>query len=546
MKRSCRDARATRRIVFRGTPLGDAQFCRIQRLIDGQLGITRQEIARQTCKSFGWRRNNGLWAVRAARQLLVRLDAAGSIRLPAPRRTQGRPRRCNEAAMVGLGDAASMDVVSSSPLPARAGSVLLVRPICSKELPHWRAHIERFHYLGDAALVGESIRYMAYLNGELVALLSFGAAALRNAPRDRFIGWDEATKKARLHLIVNNARFLVLPSNRSHDLASRVLGATLRRLSQDWEHVYGHRVVLVETFVDTSRFRGTCYQASNWTCVGETKGWSKSGGTYRFNGQPKSVWLYALRRDFRKQLCSSAARCSRQERLMALDVEKLPLHGQGGLFDILDDCPDARKARGLRHKLRNVLAIGVCATLAGVRSVAAMAQWAAEQSPETLKILGSKRGKPPSERTLRRVFSTVDVAEIDRLTGQWVAAQQQSVPGDGLAIDGKTERGSRDGEIGARHLLSAVMHSNGTVVGQVDVDSKTNEITRVEPLFKDMDIKGKVVTADALLTQKEVARHLVEDKKADYVLPVKDNQPTLRQDIETLNLDAFPPSTHDD
>ncbi len=546
MKRS-RPRVRTLQVAFRGTALADTQFSKIQRFIDTQIGITRQEIARQACRLFGWRRDNGEWAVRAVRQLLVRLDRAGVIALPAPRRTQGRPQRSGAAVTSSAVPLPSSPVEESvAPQEMRAGSTLVVRPIRCDELLEWRARIERFHYLGDAALVGESIRYVAHLDGELVALLSWGAAALRNAPRDRFIGWDEATKKARLHLVVNNARFLVLPYGRQRNLASRVLGANLRRLSQDWERAYGHGVVLAETFVETSRFRGTCYQASNWTCVGETKGWSKSGATYRFNGQPKSVWLYALRRDFRGQLCTSAAESPCQRRFMALDVQKLPLQGQGGLFDILDECPDARKARGKRHKLRNILAIGVCATLAGVRSMTGMAQWAAEQPPETLKVLGSKRGKAPSERTLRRVFSNVDVDEIDRRTGQWVAAQQPLTQGSALAIDGKTERGSRDGETGARHLLSAVVHGNGTVVAQVDVDTKTNEITRVEPLFKDMEIKGRVVTADALLTQREIARHLVEDKEADYVFPVKDNQPTLRQDIETLNLDAFPPGVHDD
>lgn len=97
----------------------------------------------------------------------------------------------------------------------------------------------------------------------------------------------------------------------------------------------------------------------------------------------------------------------------------------------------------------------------------------------------------------------------------------------------------------AQHLLSAVVHESGLVVGQVDVDSKTNEITRVEPLFEDMNIQGSVVTADALLTQKHIARYIVEEKEADYVFTVKDNHPTLRQDIETLNLDAFPPTTYD-
>jgi len=277
MKRSRRRVR-TLQVAFRGTALADAQFSRIQRLIDSQLGITRQEIARQACRLFGWRRDNGEWAVRAARQLLVRLDTAGVIALPAPRRAQGRPQ--HSAAAVTASEVPPPSIPAAEPMASqemRAGSTLSVRPVRDDEMPDWRACIERFHYLGDATLVGESIRYVAHLDGELVALLSWGAAALRNAARDRFIGWDEATKKARLHLVVNNARFLVLPCGRRRSLASRVLGANLRRLSQDWERAYGHGVVLAETFVDTSRFRGTCYQASNWTCVGETKGWSKSG-----------------------------------------------------------------------------------------------------------------------------------------------------------------------------------------------------------------------------------------------------------------------------
>ena len=427
----------------------------------------------------------------------------------------------------------------------RADATLLVRPISADEQLGWRAHIQRFHYLGDAALVGESLRYAAYLDGELVALLSWSAATLHNRPRDRYLSWDEATKRANLHWVVNNARFLILPWIRQPHLASRVLGRTLRRLSRDWEQAYGHPVVLAETFVDTSRFRGTCYRASNWLYVGETKGWSKSGGTYRFNGLPKSVWLYPLRHDFKEQLCNRAGVRTTEEGLMVLEVEKLPLHGQGGLFEVLCGVPEPRKARGLRHKIQSVLAAAVCATLAGARSITAIAEWAAEQSVDTLKLFGSKRGKPPSERTFRRVLHVVDVGEIDRRTGQWMAQQRQLMAGKGLAIDGKTVRGSRNAGGKALHLLSAITHGDGTVVAQVAVDSKTNEITQVEPLFKDLDIKGAVVTADALLTQKEIARHLVEDKGADYVFTVKDNQPTLRQDIEALNLDAFPPSAHD-
>jgi hypothetical protein len=391
--------------------------------------------------------------------------------------------------------------------------------------------MEQFHYLGDGALVGESLRYMALFDGELVALLSWGAAVLHNGPRDRYLGWEAETRKANLHLVVNNARFLILPWAQRPHLASRVLGANLRRLSRDWQAVYGHRIVLAETFVDPSRFRGTCYRASNWRYVGETTGWAKHGTEYRFHGQPKAVWLYPLRRNFQAELCRGVRAGAPEEGFMVVDVEKLPLDGQGGLFEILCTIADPRQRRGVRHKLQSILAIGICATLAGARSLTAMAEWAAEQSRETLKRLGSKYGRPPSERTLRRVLGSISVEEVDRRTGAWVAEQRRLLAGTGLALDGKTVRGSSDGEKAALHLLSAVVHGSGTVVAQVAVDSKTNEITRVEPLLEGLGIEGAVVTADALLTQREVARHVVEDKGADYVLTVKDNQPTLRKDI---------------
>jgi hypothetical protein len=334
------------RIVFRGSTLDGRQLNRIREIVErGGPPRTRQELAREVCRAFRWRRPNGTWAVRGARDLLIRLEEAGLTRLPAARRAQGRPNRKLLEAAAAVLSPTGIPMASEPSLPEGGRQTLVVRPVCAEEVLGWRAHMERFHYLGDAALVGESLRYVAHLDGEMVALLSWGAASLRNGPRDRYVGWDEASRKAKLGLVVNNARFLILPWSRRPHLASRVLGANLRRLSRDWEQVYGHRVVLAETFVDTSRFRGTCYRASNWVCVGETQGWSKSGRAYRFHGQPKSVWLYALRRDFREQLRAAADTCARQEGFMAIDVNKLPLEGQGGLFDILG-CPTRASAAG--------------------------------------------------------------------------------------------------------------------------------------------------------------------------------------------------------
>ena len=223
-----------------------------------------------------------------------------------------------------------------------------------------------------------------------------------------------------------------------------------------------------------------------------------------------------------------------------LDVNKLPLEGEGGLFPVLGTIPDPRKPRGIRHGVQSILAIAVCAVLAGARSFIAIAEWAEDQSQEILEKLGSQRVLPPCESTIRRVLQRVDAEDLDRRTGAWMA-QQVPLRESALSLDGKTLCGSSNGEQGAVHLLSAIVHGYGTVVAQVEVGEKTNEIPCVKPLLADLDIRGTVVTADALHTQRETARYLVEDKGADYVFTVKDNQPTLRQDIETLHLDAAPP-----
>lgn len=441
---------------------------------------------------------------------------------------------------------------------------LELRPILDGEQVGFHAYMQRYHYLGDSPLVGESLRYAAWLDGELVALLGWSGATKHNASRDRYIGWDDACRRERLHLVVNNARFLILPWVKQPNLASRVLGANLRRLSADWQAAYGHPVLLAETFVDRSRFHGTCYRASNWVVAGQTKGWSRHGQRYEEHGRPKEVLLYPLHRRtlgrLRAPLTNSAPAKDEDTMQSTLDVTKLPLDGEGGLFSVLATVKDQRKRRGIRHPLQAVLAVATCAVLAGQRSFMAIEEWARDQSKEVLKMLGCRYGRPPSERTFRRVLKNqVDAEELDEKLGLWVADQQPALEGMGIAIDGKTLRGSRDGEKKGVHLLSAVVHGSGVVVAQMSVSDKTNEIPCAKPLLAELDLKGAVVTADALHTQKETARHIVEDKKADYVLTVKDNQPTMRDDIERqfefeqqeaerlhrakgLDGEAFPPS----
>ena len=396
-------------------------------------------------------------------------------------------------------------------------------------------------------MVGESIGYVAFWEDRAVALLGWASGTLHNTARDRFIGWDEAAKRRGLHFVVSNVRFLILPDAERRFLASRVLAANLRRLSRDWQERYDHPVWLAETFVDPVRFRGTCYRASNWRDLGLTQGWSRSGFRYERHDRPKRVFVYPLIRRAAERLRESlpeARSAERKEVAAMLDVERLPLHGAGGLFEVLGEVADPRKRRGIRHAAVSVLALGVCAKLCGARSIEAIAQWAEDLPPETLTRFGCRRGRPPSEPTFRRLFGKLDPGELDRRIGSWLA-RQAPIEGKGVAIDGKTVRGSRDKEEAAVHLVGAVVHEDGVVVAQTRVADKSNEITSVEPLLGSLDVEGAVITADAIFTQKSIASYLVEEKKADYLFTVKDNQPTLKQDIEDLHLEAFPPSGQD-
>jgi hypothetical protein len=165
----------------------------------------------------------------------------------------------------------------------------------------WNELIERYHYLGYDPLPGAQMRYFVVAGGRMLAALGFGASAWKVAPRDRFIGWSHEQRSANLNLIVNNARFLILPWVRSPNLASRVLSAVARTLPRDWERRYGYCPVLLETFVE-ERFRGTCYRAANWICVGRTQGRGKLDRKHRAALPKKLIFLYPLRRDFRAAL----------------------------------------------------------------------------------------------------------------------------------------------------------------------------------------------------------------------------------------------------
>ena len=419
-----------------------------------------------------------------------------------------------------------------------------VRPVRQEERGAWRELMQQHHYLGFEHSIGESLCYIASRGEQWVALLGWGSAALKCGVRDRWIGWERSLQWRRLPLLANNVRFLMLPGGGEKNLASRILALNLRRLSRDWEFYHGHPILLAETFVDGARFRGTCYRAAGWQLLGQTRGFAKRNRRYWYHGQPKLVFVRPLAADAVARLLAPfpPPNTSTQESLM-INVNALPLQGEGGLIDLLKTIVDPRKPRGVRHSVVTIVGIAVCAALSGARSFCAMGEWAQGLTREALERLGAKRWTPPSEPTIRRVLQGLDANRLDAQIGQWVA-RQQLPPGVAVAVDGKSLRRSHDAGQRAPHLLSALLHQEAVVVAPMEVEEKSNEIPKLPALLAPLSLEGTVVTADALHTQKETARYLVEEKKADYLFIAKDNQPTLRQEIADLHLESIPPSAH--
>lgn len=172
---------------------------------------------------------------------------------------------------------------------------LVVRPIFREEEGKWDNLMRRHHYLGFSKLPGKSLKYVALLNGQWVALLGWGAAALKNGPREKWLGWSSEQKTQRLNYVVNNQHFLILPGVQMKNLASKVLALNTKRICADWQAAFSYPVLLAETFVDHSRFNGTCYRAAGWLPLGKTSGYGRQGRIYYYHGETKTVFVKPLR-----------------------------------------------------------------------------------------------------------------------------------------------------------------------------------------------------------------------------------------------------------
>ena len=422
---------------------------------------------------------------------------------------------------------------------------VIVRPVLPHERERWDTLMRQHHYLGFSGMIGASLRYVAVWKDQWLALIGWQAAALKCKPRDHWIGWPPHLHYQRLYLIANNCRFLILPHVQLKNLASCILSKNIKRLSADWNLIHGHPLLLAETFVDPSRFTGTCYRAANWQQLGLTRGFAKHQMTYTQHHQPKWVFVYPLHKKAKRDLANphTPTRSPKTMNPKILTNKQLQ-----SLHQRIRQARDCRKPQGIRHRYHTVLTLALAAVLCGAKSFVAIGEFASQLTQEGLKGLGARfdqktgRFQPPSEPTLRRVLQNTDADAMDALLGSWFLEQEKQ--NDPIAVDGKTLRGARQDDGTAIHLLSAFLHQMGTTVGQVNVPRKTNEIPEIKNLLRPLPIPGRVVTADAMHTQRDTATYLVEEKKAHYLFTVKENQKGLRDDIAALQSGDFSPCVH--
>ena len=250
----------------------------------------RRTLSIQVCREFGWLKIDGGLKDMSCRAALLRMQRAGLITLPPSTRTSGprsHPAR----------GPAPLALPLEAPLRGTRGAIarLTLDPTLSPaESRDWGAIVARYHYLGYAPIPGAQIRYFIHGDGALLGVLGFGASAWKIAPSDNFIGWSPEQRQARLHLVVNNARFVLLPWVTVRFLASSVLGLAARQLARDWSARFAYRPVLMETFVDPARFAGSSYRAANWIRVGQTQGRGKLDPYNRPTKPVKDIYLYPL------------------------------------------------------------------------------------------------------------------------------------------------------------------------------------------------------------------------------------------------------------
>ena len=438
--------------------------------------------------------------------------------------------------------------------------------------------IEREHYLHHASAIGRVLRYVAEYRGEWIAVLTFCSAALHLKPRDRFLRWPARAVKERRHLLAQNSRFLVLPATgRWPNLASRVLKLACARLAQDWHNEFGHPVLLLETFVDPQRFRGTCYRAANWQALGPTQGFARRGQDYYLDTEhPKELWVCPLGRGALQQLrapvLAEALRAG--GRLLPPPVPVLTARMSSLAAFIRRQVRDPRDPHGVRHTIGSVIATATLAIAAGCQGPHAITEFAQSLNHGQRRRLGCRptpgarrQFDVPCERTFQRLLAVIDSGQLRQAFSDWMATLDPE-PVKVLQLDGKVLRNAAPAppRLAQEPALAQAAAALDTpleqqkpkaekaltlvnfqtpgqrLIDQIAVPQDTNEEAAVAAHLPEMDLAGMLIIADAAHTTKANCRHLSWEQGADYLFFLKGNQPHAHAKAQQLLAGDFPPS----
>ncbi|MEI7903163.1 MAG: Druantia anti-phage system protein DruA [bacterium] len=290
----------TEGMVIQGREVSGSDIGLILNLLADHPAWGRTRLSEELCRRWDWCNAQGRPKDMAARTLLLKLERADHIRLPPRQRPSSNGFRNRRVPLAAHATDPILDALRDlQPL------AVSIAALGSEDLRLFNGLLARYHYLGHRNTVGENLRYLVRdRQGRPMACALFGSAAWKCADRDAFLGWDCAVRERNLQGLTNNTRFLVLPWVRVPHLASHVLGLIVRRIRADWQAKYAHPVHALETFVDRSRFRGTCYRAANWLRLGATQGRTRNDRAHRIRATVKDVYLYPLIPDFQRELCA--------------------------------------------------------------------------------------------------------------------------------------------------------------------------------------------------------------------------------------------------
>ena len=279
--------------MYCGRSISPDEVEMIRTLISEDPSMTRAALSRKLCVLWQWLKPNGELKDMTCRVALARMQADGLIVQPPSRLPAGRRQRPN------FPPTPASDPQNPITQPVHELGTLSLRLVQGTAQSRlWNEYLARYHYLGYTPMSGAQLRYNIFADEQLVACISFGASAWKLKDRERFIGWSEEQRARNLQLVVNNARFLVLPWVQSKGLASKILSRVARQLPRDWLARYGYSPVLLQTFVEFERHCGTCYKAANWINVGRTTGRGKKSTSNKALIPLKNIWLYPIRKNF--------------------------------------------------------------------------------------------------------------------------------------------------------------------------------------------------------------------------------------------------------